>query len=114
MPTRILAEGLARVEHKVDALMRHLKVPTKPLHFIGETCPVCSKPIEYQVDVFLNVVVRKCGCTTGKAPSGINIIPSGDSNGSSSAPAKRFTSEQPAQDGSGGSASDDGSRKLRR
>lgn len=113
MPTRVIAEGLVRLEHKVDALMRHLKVQTKPLHFIGEVCPVCSKPIEYQIDVFMNVVVRRCGCTTGKLPSGIQLLPSGDSNGSSSASAKRPDFTQ-AQDGSGSSEGDDSSRKLRR
>ena len=112
MPTRVLAEALVRVEHKVDAIMRHLQVKSKPMHFIGEQCPVCSKPIEYQVDIFMNVVVRRCGCNSGKIPSGIQLLPSGDTSASSSA--KRTDSSQSAPDSSGSSAGDDGSRKLRR
>ena len=113
MPARALAEGLVRLEHKVDALLRHLQVPTKPLHFIGEVCPVCSKPIEYQIDILMNVVVRKCGCSTGKIPSGTQLVTTGDSSGPASSSARRTDFLQ-APDGVGGPAGDDGTRKLRR
>lgn len=93
MPARIIAEGILRLEHKLDAVLRHLQVKAKPMHFIGELCPVCSKPIEYCIDIGLNVAVRKCGCSSGKVPSGIPLLPL-VSNGSSSSDYTADSSER--------------------
>jgi len=75
MGLAILAEALARIEHKVDHLIRHLNVPVYPMHFSGNACPVCSKAIDYQVDVKSQIVTRRCDCTTGKVPSAIPLLP---------------------------------------
>src|ERR1017187_10379054 len=77
MALNILAEGLLRCEHKLDLILRHLKVLVTPMHFVGTPCPVCSNPIDYQVDVGHNVVVRKCKCSTGKYVSPIPLVPVG-------------------------------------
>ena len=81
MGLSILAEALARIEHKVDLLLHSLKVPghTYPkmqtLQFSNGQCPVCEAPIEYQIDVQHQVVVRRCDCKTGKVPSAIPLLP---------------------------------------
>jgi hypothetical protein len=69
MGLSILSEALARIEHKIDQLLNHLKVQTRPMHFFGNACPVCKNPIEYIIDLQKNMVVRKCNCSTGKSPS---------------------------------------------
>jgi len=78
------AEALARIEHKIDVLMSmmmflvanqpggrsQLMTPTSaerarvgsPQH----KCPLCAEIVEYFVDPIDSVVVRKCGCKTGK------------------------------------------------
>jgi hypothetical protein len=77
-----LAEAISRVEHKVDLLLV-LVAKTLPLNpanqkFLEELlkyaqvgssqhkCPLCSQPVEYIVDSIDAIVVRKCGCKTGK------------------------------------------------
>lgn len=79
MALGILAEAVLRIEHKLDIIMTRLGFldPTPPpqLGFVGTTCPVCRSMIEYQIDITNNVVVRKCGCKTGKQPSTIPLIP---------------------------------------
>jgi hypothetical protein len=69
-----IMEALARLEHKVDLLFRWLNpsmgaaVKQKPIQ-LGDprsVCPVCEQPISYSVDIADSVVVRKCGCSTGK------------------------------------------------
>lgn len=62
----VIAEALARMEHKIDAIVRTLNIKSVPMHFLGQSCPICSKPIDYQVDIGNQVVVRKCGCSSGK------------------------------------------------
>lgn len=87
MGLAILAEALARIEHKLDYLLRHHNVPVLPMYFTGNACPVCNKLIEYQIDVKHQVVVRRCDCTTGKIPSAIPLSPVpqvGASNGNAS------------------------------
>lgn len=85
MALHILAEALARIEFKIDVVISRLgfldKTPITPMKFSGGNCPVCTVPVEYQVDVTHNVVVRKCDCTTGKVPSLIPLVPLGESNG---------------------------------
>lgn len=90
MGLAILAEALARIEHKLDYLLRHHSVPVMPMYFTGNSCPVCNKLIEYQVDVKHQVVVRRCDCTTGKIPSAIPLTPvpqAGVTNGNASSDA---------------------------
>ena len=72
----IIAEAVLRIEHKLDAIMRFLKVPLPaPMHFVGSLCPGCGMMIEYQVDFQHQVAVRRCGCKTGKVPSAIPMFP---------------------------------------
>lgn len=72
----LVMEALARIEHKLDALLRHAKVPMPaPMHFVGTMCPSCGSLIDYQVDLQHGVVVRKCSCKTGKVPSTIPLLP---------------------------------------
>lgn len=67
MADDILAEALARVEFKLDLILKHLKITaTMPMSYQGQSCPVCNFPVEYQVDIGKQVVVRKCQCATGK------------------------------------------------
>lgn len=76
MAFHIIAEALARIEHKLDAILRHGRVPAPaPMSFMGTTCPACNQTIEYQVDLQHNVVVRKCQCSTGKFVSSIPLFP---------------------------------------
>lgn len=91
MALGILAEALARVEHKLDLVLKALKFlgtePFMQMHFAGNMCPVCNQTIDYQVDLTHNVVTRKCGCKTGKQPSSIPLIPlPGVQNGNFSQP----------------------------
>lgn len=69
MGLSLIAEALARIEHKIDLLLTHFKVQTKPMHFFGNACPVCKIPIDYVIDIQKNMVMRKCSCSTGKSPS---------------------------------------------
>lgn len=66
-----IMETLARLEHKVDLLIKgqlknDLATVIKQLGDIGHSCPVCNQTVDYQVDVTDGVVLRKCGCKTGK------------------------------------------------
>lgn len=75
MGLSIIAEALARIEHKLDSMLRHNQVPVYPMHFSGNLCAGCQKVIDYQIDVQHQVVVRKCDCKTGKVPSAIPLLP---------------------------------------
>jgi hypothetical protein len=75
MADDVLAEALARIEHKVDALMKHLNVVSSPMHFQGNACPACGVFVDYQIDVVKGVVVRKCNCKTGKVPPAVPLVP---------------------------------------
>jgi hypothetical protein len=83
MALGILSEALARVEHKLDVLLKFLGAFGTPMHFPGQTCPLCKNVIDYQVNIMKNVVVRKCGCTSGKQPMSIPLTPLGDNNATS-------------------------------
>src|ERR1043166_8882079 len=70
-----IMEALARLEHKVDILMKtqfsqaqalDLAVPDLKVGDTNHSCPLCHQPVDYHVDVMNSVVVRKCGCSTGK------------------------------------------------
>lgn len=69
-----IMEALARLEHKVDlalhlsAAQLPIKVDMKAVGDPSHKCPVCKQTPDYQVDIQDSVVVRKCGCGTGKIP----------------------------------------------
>ncbi len=79
MALAILAEAVARIEHKIDQILTRLtfldKTPFPQLQFDGLMCPVCAKTVNYQVDVNHGVVARKCGCVTGKLPPLTPLFP---------------------------------------
>lgn len=86
MGLSIIAEAVLRVEYKLDALLRFLKIPVAmPMHFIGHQCPGCNSPVDYVIDIQHQVVVRRCNCKTGKVPSTIPLLPlQGTTNGQAS------------------------------
>lgn len=93
-----LAEAIVRVEHKVDMLIRHFKLSSVPMHFPGQTCPICGSFIDYQIDIMKSVVVRKCQCSTGKVAPTIPLVPvtPGSNNGQApSQPTSYSDGEQP-------------------
>ncbi len=67
-----IMEALARIEHKLDILLRWVNpsmgTTQQKLPQLSDSnnCPVCSKPVAHNVDINDSVVVRKCGCSTGK------------------------------------------------
>jgi hypothetical protein len=67
-----LMEALARIEHKLDLLFRlvprteELGTAMTKLGDVNNHCPVCKQHIEHAPDINDAVVVRKCGCSTGK------------------------------------------------
>ena len=79
MAFNVLAEALARVEHKLDLILTAIKYsesPQKmPMNFLGHSCPVCDQIVEYQIDLTNNVVTRRCKCTTGKVPPTTPLFP---------------------------------------
>ena len=79
MAFSILAEAVARIEHKLDLILRAIKyyeAPERmPMNFIGHPCPVCDQLVKYTVDLTQNVVVRQCQCTTGKLVPTIPLFP---------------------------------------
>ena len=75
MGLHLLAEAILRSEHKLDALLKHFKIQTQPMHFIGQVCPVCHHNIDYLIDIQHQVVIRRCNCKTGKVPSTIPLTP---------------------------------------
>jgi hypothetical protein len=62
----VLAEALARIEHKVDLILEASRILVG-ITQLGEKmqCPVCKQVVLYQVDQLAKVVLRKCGCKTG-------------------------------------------------
>lgn len=75
MALGIIAEAVLRVEHKLDLLLKFLKVPAQQMHFPGQPCAVCGQAVEYQIDLMKSVVYRRCGCSTGKQPPAQPLIP---------------------------------------
>ena len=71
----VLAEALARIEHKLDRLLeRQLKQPIEQLGALV-ACPICKQQVDYQVDQINKVIARKCGCKTGlQAPLDLNAF----------------------------------------
>jgi hypothetical protein len=99
MAFNILAEALARIEHKIDKLLIALGPQRyiEPMHFAGQTCPVCKSQIDYLIDIQNNVVVRRCGCRTNMLPSIIPLQPAAvDTKGANNA--SGASSGSPASD----------------
>jgi len=105
MAFQIVTEALARIEHKLDLILRAIKyqeAPERmPMDFIGHECPVCGQLVKYTVDLINNVVVRRCQCTTGKLAPTSPLFPAtptiGDANGRPTADdATRGEGERPA------------------
>lgn len=72
----VLAEALARIEHKLDLILEASRV-LKGITQLGERmqCPVCKQTVDYQVDQINKVISRKCGCKTGlQAPLDLNAF----------------------------------------
>lgn len=64
-----LMEALLRIEHKLDLILGSIVMPQQQLTklgAIGVTCPVCSQSVQFDADIQDAVIVRKCGCSTGK------------------------------------------------
>lgn len=103
MGLHIVAEALARIEHKLDLILQRLgfldKTPLPQMQFVGMQCPVCQQQVQYQIDMTHNVVVRRCNCTTGKVPSLIPLSPIGEpQNGNPSSGAGQRTNERFSKD----------------
>lgn len=71
MPFKVIAEAAARIEHKLDLIIKGLgkAVPVRGMQFVGNDCPVCLHQVSYKIDQIANVVSRQCKCGTGKIPS---------------------------------------------
>ncbi len=112
MSFHVLAEALARIEHKMDLILqqekkRNPQLLIPPVGAFLHNCPVCSEQVKYIVDPILAVLIRKCGCKTGmQAPINLEAFkpPSaaGDTHGRS-----RYEDGNDSGDdgGSGGSSS---------
>lgn len=65
-----IMEALARIERKVDMMLeitcKLAGVTSLPQISEPSPCVVCSEQIRYDVDITEGVVLRKCGCKTGK------------------------------------------------
>ena len=76
----VLAEALARVEHKLDVLISLIAMGGLAGKFAqmgapDHTCPLCHQQVKYQVDIFKGVVTRQCGCSTGlQAPLDLTMF----------------------------------------
>lgn len=65
-----LMEAVLVLSHKVDLLLnREQEKSGRDTVKVGSpnhNCPVCKQPVQYNVDIEDSVVIRKCGCSTGK------------------------------------------------
>lgn len=65
----VIMEALARIEHKLDLLLKQSDNTPPLMTKLGDVmhrCPVCNQQVDHQVDIVNGVVTRKCGCATGK------------------------------------------------
>ena|SRR5258708_5658736 len=101
MAQDILAEALARVEYKLDLVIKFMGMPpsTVPMHFQGQTCPICLKVVDYQINLGKNVVTRRCGCSTGKLPMTVSLIPVDPSGGINGNTAESRSGDGSSSDG---------------
>jgi hypothetical protein len=65
---REILKSANRIEEKLDELLMGLKlkqsIQTKPMHWKGDACPLCQRPVEY-IPVLNGTeqdLIRKCGC----------------------------------------------------
>jgi len=69
MALGIIAEALARIEHKLDVIIKASWSSNSPfLTSVGDkshSCPLCKQQVKYTVDVIKKVLTRQCGCKTG-------------------------------------------------
>lgn len=110
MSLAVLAEALARVEHKLDLALTRLafldSTPYQPVNTVGFPCPVCNQVIDYTMDIHNGVVIRRCGCKSGKLPPHIPLFPlPGANNGNTT------STQSSSAAGSGGGESTDSSRR---
>lgn len=110
MALRILAEAVLRLEHKLDLILKHLNASVMPMHFVGQTCSVCKKSIDYQVDMAAGVVTRKCDCKSGKLPPMYQLtpIPSGETTNGRPKTEQGTTSDSSSDVGRGTKGKDRG------
>lgn len=62
-------ESLSRIEHKLDLYLKTLSDGKSSNSKVGDPthiCPLCNQTVDYNVDIEDSVVIRKCGCKTGK------------------------------------------------
>lgn len=71
----VLAEALCRIEFKLDLLLAQSGLGAVFPKMDNFSCPTCKLKPEYSIDLHKQVVVRKCGCGTGKIPSSIPLFP---------------------------------------
>jgi hypothetical protein len=110
-----IAEWLARIEFKIDLLLKALVGSTAfktPMEFSTEPCPVCREPVLYQLHHQYGFVIRRCGCKTGKVPSTIPLVPLGDTNGSKER--RNEGSDSGSEDGTWGETGDTYTGRVRR
>ena len=70
MALGVLAEALARIEHKLDLLLRGT-LSSSRLISVGDkshACPLCNQQVKYSIDILKRVLTRQCGCKTGFQP----------------------------------------------
>lgn len=113
-----IAEWLARIEFKLDTLLRAIAKPmylSTPMEFSTDPCPVCKEAVQYQLHHQLGYVLRRCGCKTGKIPSTIPLVPVGDNNGDTNR-SRRETSNKATDSeiSEGGSTGETSPRRVRR
>lgn len=101
MALSIIAEALARVEHKLDLILTKIafldQTPLQQVGSWGNSCPVCKEVVEFKMDLLNGVVVRKCGCKTGILAPLIPLIPppGAPSNGISATTATPEATDSP-------------------
>lgn len=72
-----ISEALARVEHKLDIVLDMLGLNNQQVRGLvinsvrqvgdpSHRCSLCQQPVEYVADPIDSVIIRKCGCKTGK------------------------------------------------
>lgn len=70
-----LGEALVRIEHKLDCLLDVLAILQSNTGFPplsldpmleGRRCPICLEKVRYIPDPSAGMIIRQCGCKTGK------------------------------------------------
>lgn len=117
-PDSVLAEALARIEHKLDFVLIYIGRLMGPnfvsaLGDMSHPCPVCKQQVKYVIDQIHQVLVRKCGCKTGKlAPIPLEAFAPPQVAGGKNVPGTG--SEEDGSDSDAGRHGAQGSRGSRR